>query len=124
MSWINKLKRWFAQQVWLKRIDNQQKLILLIALPSALMTTFSLMQSGVSVYLVAFIIIVFILLTSYGLVAVKLHSDFQIRTLSNLIESMIDGDYSLRGRMQTNQAYQELLELINQLSDTLARHKF
>jgi nitrogen fixation/metabolism regulation signal transduction histidine kinase len=36
---------------------------------------------------------------------------------------MIDGDYSLRGREQNNHAYQELLTLVNNLSDTLALSK-
>jgi nitrogen fixation/metabolism regulation signal transduction histidine kinase len=36
---------------------------------------------------------------------------------------MIEGDYTLRGRLQTNQAFQELLSSINELADTLSQHK-
>jgi len=36
---------------------------------------------------------------------------------------MIDGDYSLRGRLQANTAFQELLNLINNLAGTLSKHK-
>ncbi|WP_284244991.1 sensor histidine kinase [Thalassotalea insulae] len=108
----------------LNLLDNQQKFILLIALPCIFTMTIALIHTEVSGYFIAFLVFVFILLTTYGIVAIRQVSDFQIRTLSNLIESMIDGDYSLRGRLQTNQAFQELFNLINQLSDTLARHKF
>jgi nitrogen fixation/metabolism regulation signal transduction histidine kinase len=57
------------------------------------------------------------------MVANKQYSQYQIRTLSNLIESMIDGDYTLRGRLQTNQAFQELLNSVNVLAGTLSKHK-
>ncbi len=57
------------------------------------------------------------------IVASNVNAEYQVRTLANLIESMIDGDYTLRGRAHTNQAYQELLNLINSLSETLAKHK-
>jgi len=74
-------------------------------------------------YLIAFILLVLALLGAYAIVASNLNAQYQVRTLANLIESMIDGDYTLRGRVHTNKAYQELLNLINNLSETLATHK-
>ncbi len=124
MIWINRLKCYLGKIARLNFLDSQQKLILLTAIPCITAMAVALVYAEVSGYLVAFLTCVFLLLIAYGVVAVRQNSDFQIRTLSNLIESMIDGDYSLRGRLQTNQAFQELFNLINQLSDTLARHKF
>ena len=103
--------------------DNQYKLVLLVCIPCFLISAAALFLAKISGYLIAFILIILFLLCCYAVVASKRNSEFQIRTLSNLIESMIDGDYSLRGRVQTNQAFQELLDLINNLADTLSIHK-
>ncbi len=103
--------------------DNQLALILLVCLPCLLVTVVSLFIANISLYLIGFIVIVLTLLCCYVAVASKQNSQYQVRTLSNLIESMIDGDYTLRGRVQTNPAFQELLDLINNLADTLAKHK-
>ncbi|WP_206483338.1 ATP-binding protein [Thalassotalea sp. G2M2-11] len=124
MAWINLLERKLNHFAWLKLFNVEQKLMLVIIIPSLIICIVSLVVAQVSYYLIAFITIVYLLIAGYALLAIKQNADFQIRTLSNLIESMIDGDYSLRGRLQTNQAFQELLNLINRLSDTLAKHKF
>ena len=102
---------------------EQWKLMVLICLPCLLITTVSLYLVDISPYLIAFILLILLLLSSYVIVASKQSSEHQIRTLSNIVEAMIYGDYSLRGRVQANQAFQELLEHINQLADTLSRHK-
>ena len=99
------------------------QLMLLICLPCLLITSVSLYLADISAYLIAFIILILFLLTSYVIVASKQSSEHQIRTVSNIVEAMIHGDYSLRGRVQSDQAFHELLEHINQLADTLSRHK-
>lgn len=123
MSWIN--KHWQAVKINLKQyqIGQQDKLILLIILPCVLITIFSLLSTNASPYLIAFILVCLSLLSSYVFIATRNLARYQIRTLANLIESMIDGDYSLRGRLKGNQAFHELLLLINNLSETLAQHK-
>lgn len=103
--------------------NDQQKLMLIVCTISYSITASALFIADISGYLIAFILIVLALLSIYALVTSKQNSEYQIRTLANLIESMIDGDYSLRGRLQTNRAYQELLNLINNLAETLASHK-
>lgn len=124
MNWISSVlakgKHVFC---FLQQIDTQQRLFLTFAVPCLLLTVWALITAGISSYLVAFIIIILSLLATYVFIATKQSSEHQIRTLANLIESMIQGDYSLRGRLKTHQAFQELLQLINQLSGTLARHK-
>jgi len=103
--------------------DNQHKLVLLVCLPCFFVTAIALHWAEVSYYLISFILIILVLICAYAVVASRQNSQYQIRTLSNLIESMIDGDYSLRGRAQTNKAFQELLDLINSLAETLSQHK-
>ena len=67
--------------------------------------------------------IILLIIATYVIIEYKRRSEYQIRTLSNLIESMIDGDYSLRGRLETDLAFKELLDLINDLAETLSQHK-
>jgi len=102
---------------------NQKPLILFVTLPCIFITFISLILADISPYLIAFIMIVLSLIGAYVVVASEQRAEYQIRTLSNIIESMIGGDYSLRGRLQTNQAFQELLNSVNTLADTLSRHK-
>jgi len=103
--------------------QDQPKLILLICIPCITITTIALFLAGISYYLIAFIFIILSLLCLYVIVASAHRSEHQIRTLSNIIESMIDGDYSLRGRMHSNHAFQELLILVNNLAESLSLHK-
>jgi nitrogen fixation/metabolism regulation signal transduction histidine kinase len=94
-----------------------------MCVPCLVLTTISLYVAGVSNYLIAFINIVLSLLAVFVVVSSRQRSEQQIRTLSNILEAMIDGDYSLRGRLQHNQAFQELLGSVNSLGETLSRHK-
>lgn len=123
MNLFKSARQWLLGNAKYYQGDNQLKLVLLVCIPCVAMTISALLLAEISIYLIAFIIIILTLLCSYVVVASQLNSDYQIRTLSNLIESMIDGDYTLRGRLQTNQAFQELLNLINELADTLSQHK-
>ena len=102
---------------------DQTLLALLICIPCLTITTLSLYIANVSLYLIAFIVIVLSLLCSFVVVIAKHNAQQQIRTLANILESMIEGDYTLRGRLQNNQAFQELLTLVNTLADSLSRHK-
>lgn len=122
MAWIKEaLSFGFKKQS--KVVDNTTRLILLVCLPCFLVTTLALFLANFSFYVISFILIILTLICSYAVVASKQNSQYQVRTLANLIESMIDGDYSLRGRQQSNQAFQELFSLINRLAETLALNK-
>jgi len=106
-----------------KQKNDHSLLALVLCLPCLIITTIALVLANVSAYLIAFIIIVLALITLFTVVISEQRSQQQIRTLANIIESMIDGDYSLRGREQDNKAFQELLTLVNNLADTLALSK-
>lgn len=125
MNWIEWVTNRFSSknQKPKQHKDNQEKIVLLAIVPLFIVNVVALLLTNISPYLIAFILIVLFLLCLYVVVASKKNSAYQIRTLSNLIESMIGGDYSLRGRLQTNPAFQELLMLINQLADTLSKHR-
>ncbi|KGJ86896.1 sensor histidine kinase [Colwellia psychrerythraea] len=123
MNWIKKSWQLLLGNSKIQRGDNQQKLLLLVCIPCFIITATALFFTNMSGYLIAFILIVLLLLCSFAIVASRQSSQYQIRTLSSLIESMIDGDYTLRGRLQTNQAFQELLNSVNVLADTLSQHK-
>lgn len=123
MSWIKVISAWLKKSANISKSDDQEKLMWLVCLVSFSITAGALLLTTLSGYLIAFILIVFALLCIYAVVASNVNAQYQVRTLANLIESMIDGDYSLRGRFHTNRAYQELLSLINSLSETLATHK-
>lgn len=103
--------------------DDHSYLALVMCVPCLLLSTISLYIAGVSYYLIAFINIILSLLAAFVVVSSKQHSEQQIRTLSNILEAMIEGDYSLRGRLQNNQAFQDLLGSVNSLADVLSRHK-
>ena len=127
MDWINtifnKIKSLFDSSWRLQNKGDHTFLALIICVPCLLLSTVSLIVAGVSTYLIAFVIIVLSILILFVVMISKQQSEQQIRTLSNIIESMIDGDYTLRGRLQHNQAFQTLLELVNSLADTLSQHK-
>ncbi|WP_448548048.1 sensor histidine kinase [Thalassotalea fusca] len=122
MDWINALKQRTSRQSRSRR-KQQSQLIWLATMPCLVIAVFALSITQLSGYLVAFITIILCLLVSYCIAAHNHASDYQIRTLSNLIESMIHGDYSMRGRLQSDQSFQELLTLVNHLADTLSQHK-
>jgi len=103
--------------------NEQAGLVLLASLPCLILGLVCLRLAGSSFYLISFFAIIFGLIIIYAAITGKNRADFQIQTLSNLVEAMIDGDYTLRGRSQSNPAFQELLSLINQLSDNLHKHK-
>ncbi len=102
---------------------RQLPLVLLVCVPCFLTAAIALLIANISIYLIAFILIILSLLCLYVVVASQQQADYQLRTISNIVEAMIDGDYSLRGRLHTNQAFGELLVLINELAESLAKHR-
>lgn len=103
--------------------NEQAGLVLIASVPCLILGLVSLRIAGASYYLISFFAIIFLLLIAYAAITGKGRANYQLQTLSNLVEAMIDGDYTLRGRKQSNPAFQDLLNLINQLSDNLHKHK-
>ncbi len=103
--------------------NQQVRLVLLAGLPGFITALIALGFTEASFYLIAFVGIILALIIGFAAISGRQKADYQIQTLSSLIEAMIDGDYSLRGRKQSNPAFQHLLNRINQLADTLQKHK-
>ena len=113
----------FARRVFGTQVNEQAGLILLPALPSLALALWALHAANFSPYLIGFFALVLGLLLTYSLVTSGQRAQYQIQTLSNLVEALIEGDYSLRGREAQQPAFAELLNRINQLADQLAEHK-
>lgn len=94
-------------------------LVLFACLPAYAVSLVALYLLQISGYLLAFIA----LILGFGIMFACAHigkkSDHQLHTLSNLVEAMIDGDFSLRGRPQDTPGAQALLSQINTLSERL-----
>lgn len=103
--------------------DKQQRLVLSFSIPLLLLLLTVLMLVGVSGYLVAFIAAIFSLWLCYLVVAIRAETQYQINTLSNLIEAMIQGDYNMRSRLNDSQGLNDISMLLNQLADTLLNQK-
>ncbi|KGJ88034.1 sensor histidine kinase [Thalassotalea sp. ND16A] len=64
-------------------------------------------------------------ITGYCAITMYHKITFQFRTLSNLLEGMSHGDYSLRGRRHSrDDALGELVDQINNLANTLTEQRF
>lgn len=103
------------------------KYLLVATLVPTLLLLFTLYYYQASGYLISlislslFCLIVFCATTIYDKIT------FQLRTLSNLLEGMVHGDYSLRGRQTSGSADNALTQLVNQingLADTLLAQRY
>jgi len=105
----------------------ERKLVILLlcaALPSAIGLIVLMIITQQSIYLTALIGLILLLSIGYCAVMIVVRSNFVFRTLSNLLESMTQGDYSLRGRTSdANSAFGELMMQMNTLSETLANQR-
>ena len=93
------------------------KLSLFSALPPYLLLIWVMIYANISIYLVLLVMLI------GGLVIVFCHSKihqksaYQFRSLSNLLDAMVQGDYSLRARTsEGDKALNELVGAINSLA--------
>ena len=99
-------------------------LALLASVPSTIGLIVFMLKAGVSVYLTAMIGIILFMVIAWCIATIVGKTSFLFRTLSNLLEAMTNGDYSLRGKKQyTDSALGNLVAQINLLSETLAKQK-
>jgi len=100
------------------------QLSLLASLPPYLLLIWVMIYANISVYLVLLVILI------GGLVIVFCHSkihqksEYQFRSLSNLLDAMVQGDYSLRARTsEGDKALNELVGAINSLALRLNKQR-
>ena len=101
--------------------------VLLAGLPSATLALWALSHFQISWAIQTLIGIFLYGKILYIAYLCRERTNFRLRTLSNLLEAITNGDYSLRGRTRSRDAspyssedaYSELVKQINQLADTL-----
>ncbi|HBY84334.1 MAG TPA: PAS domain-containing sensor histidine kinase [Colwellia sp.] len=100
------------------------KLSLFSALPPYLLLIWVMIYANISIYLVLLVMLI------GGLVIVFCHSKihqksaYQFRSLSNLLDAMVQGDYSLRARTsEGDKALNELVGAINSLALRLNKQR-
>ena len=99
--------------------------LLIATLVPAVMLLITLWYFDVSKNLMVLIVLFLFCLIGFCASTLYQKITYQFRTLSNLLEGMTRGDYSLRGRMsKPDSALGQLVEQINSLSDTLMNQRF
>src|SRR5687768_7576153 len=102
--------------------ELQQALLALAGnlIPSVLVLV-GLWYLDVSPYLWTLAAVLLGFLTLFVILSVWRNSEFQFRSLHNLLEAMVKGNYTLRGARGEGGCYDKLVSIINELADTLHR---
>lgn len=100
------------------------RLSLVASLPLFVMLIVTMAYAGISVYLILLTVLFASVTIIYCHVQIYQKSAYQFRSLSNLLDAMVQGDYSLRARSsQNDDALNELIHTINGLADRLNRQR-
>lgn len=98
--------------------------VLVAGLLPWLLLLVSLRMAGISGYLIALVAVLHGMVVAYCAYYVYSRTTFQLRTVSNLLDAMVRGDYSLRGTPAAqHDSLSELIQLINRLANTLSEQK-
>lgn len=111
-----------------KPLKFEHKLVSLL-LVAALLPSFLLLVSmtgaQISVYLILFTFFCLTLIIGYCAYALHTKTTYQLRSLTNLLIGLGEGDYSVRGiSHRGHDTLGELVQQINSLADTLSEHRF
>lgn len=102
----------------------QRHLILIASLPSALALIGLMIWHGYSGYLVALVALVALSAIGYSVVIARQALDYQLTTLTNLIDAITHDDFSLRGKRQKKDgALNELIDMINALAASMQKQR-
>jgi len=105
--------------------ESQLMILSLIAsVPSLLLLLWVMVYAEISIYLILLTCLIGSLLVAYTNSQIHKKSAYQFRSLSNLLEAMIQGDYSLRARAdESDGALDELVDSINGLAKRLSQQR-
>lgn len=110
-----------------RKLSYDVRLTLAVLVASVLpwlLLLFSLRMAGISGYLIALVAVLHGMVVAYCAYYVYSRTTFQLRTVSNLLDAMVRGDYSLRGTPAAqHDSLSELIGLINRLANTLSEQK-
>ncbi|CAM3699627.1 Sensor protein FixL [Vibrio aerogenes CECT 7868] len=100
--------------------QKQTRLLLMAALPPTLILLITLWFVGASGYLIALTALTLMLFTGYCALTARHQLDYHLTTILNLVESLNQQEFSLRGKLSgQNDTMDTLLAQINQLSETM-----
>lgn len=100
------------------------QLSLVSSIPLLLLLLWVMIYAHVSIWLTLLVALIGGLLVIYTSYRIHQKSAYQFRSLSNLLEAMIQGDYSLRARSdESNSALDELVVSINGLAQRLSSQR-
>jgi PAS domain S-box-containing protein len=99
--------------------------LLVAALVPTLILMLAFWQFKASLYLSLLILLLLGSLITYCVYMTQKKMSSQLRSLANLLTGLSEGDYSMRGvKHQKDGALAELIEQINNLTNTMAEHRF
>ena len=100
------------------------QLSLLTSIPLFLLLIAVMIYANISVYLILLTVLISSLVMVYSHSKLHQKSAYQFRSLSNLLDAMVQGDYSLRARPSDgDEALNELVDSINSLSVRLNKQR-
>jgi len=96
------------------------KLSLVSSLPLFILLISVMVYANISIYIILLTILISLITITYCHVKIYQKSAYQFRSLSNLLDALVQGDYSLRARSDNNTAaLNELVQTINGLASKL-----
>ena len=76
-----------------------------------------------SSYLIGIVFILLLFLNIWSVTTVWRKTQFHYRSLHNLLDAIVSGDYSFRGRVKADGSFDALINTINALATTLQRQR-
>ena len=104
---------------------NLIRLVLLASLPLLLLLLWVMVLANISIWLILLTGLIGSLLILYASYSIYQKISYQFRSISNLLEALIQGDYTLRARTdQTGGAFDQLVVAINGLAQRLSQQRW
>ncbi|MFP1730540.1 sensor histidine kinase [Lonsdalea quercina] len=102
----------------------QQRLLIIASLPSSLTIIVLMIWNDYSGYLIALVALICLTLIGYCSLMTRQVLNFQLTTLTNLIEAITHNDFSLRGKRQkTDSELNGLIDMINKLASSMQKQR-
>lgn len=101
------------------------RLVLLVSLPLLLLLLWVMVLANISIWLILLAGLFGSLMILYVSYSIYQKISYQFRSVSNLLEALVQGDYTLRARTdQTSGAFDELMVAINGLAKRLSQQRW
>ncbi|WP_094710330.1 PAS domain-containing sensor histidine kinase [Hahella sp. CCB-MM4] len=104
--------------------STQRRLLLAASIPGVVMLLTIMIREAYSGYLVALVALLFTALIGYCALTISRRLNYQLDTLTNLVEAMANDDFSMRGkRFGKDDALNHLIDIINGLSESMNQQR-